>query len=479
MKKYREQFPQIIITDIQMPLMDGVELAKALRNMTPTPIILFLTSYSDFNYAKQAFQYGIDDYLLKNEISETVLLQKLSLLRSKIEQSHHIQNLLSREWITGLVKQSDPASPVQGDLQPSQIRPAFFAFLEEDAPCPFLVSSPSNRTQKRMWQLSQFCLTQLPDADILFCCDIDPSHLLIGIAPSASSTEVASRHFSNHIIQLLSALRGHTGSSFTALTYPQPVSLYTLRGCYPAIKQKFHFKYFLGTGLLFSIDDPRLSCTVLQQPLELDRFYAAFQAGDEQQVKAFIRLQYDRAIQTRQYEYLLNISHLFYWILQNALAQQLRSDAILDLRPETAQNRWFHARDICNWMAEKYSQMLQQLAQMQKKPLSSAVHDALSYIQERYADDNLKIETIAEHVQLSSSRLSVLFKKEMNCTVNEYLTAFRMMKAQLLLRDGHYKVYEVAEMVGYGSSQYFSQVFLQRVGISPKDFYQWTCRYGQ
>lgn len=220
LKKYREQFPQIIITDIQMPLMDGVELAKALRNMTPTPIILFLTSYSDFNYAKQAFQYGIDDYLLKNEISESVLLQKLSLLRSKIEQSHHIQNLLSREWITRLVKQSDPASPAQGDLQPSQIRPAFFAFLEEDAPCPFLVSSPSNRTQKRMWQLSQFCLTQLPDADILFCCDIDPSHLLIGIAPAASSIEVASRHFSNHIIHLLSTLRGHTGSSFTALTYP-------------------------------------------------------------------------------------------------------------------------------------------------------------------------------------------------------------------------------------------------------------------
>lgn len=81
--------------------------------------------------------------------------------------------------------------------------------------------------------------------------------------------------------------------------------------------------------------------------------------------------------------------------------------------------------------------------------------------------------------RLSSSRLSVLFKKEMGCTVNEYLTAFRIMKAQLLLRDGRYKVYEVASLVGYGSSQYFSQVFQQRVGVNPKDFYQWMCRYGQ
>lgn len=479
LKKYRELLPQIVITDIQMPFMDGVELAKSLREMQPTPIILFLTSYSDFHYAKQAFQYDIDDYLLKNEISDSVLLHKLSILQAKIQRSHQIQNLLSREYITGLIKQSDPAAPIQPNLQPSQLRPAFFAFLEEDVPCPFLITAQSHQTRERMWQLSQFCLTQLSHADILLCCDIDASHLLIGIAPTTSLPQTAFRQFTEHITQLLAALRTHSGSSFTALAYPQPVSLHALCGCYPSIQQRFHFKYFLGTGCVYSLEDSRLSSTILQHPLELDRLYSALQAGDEQETKAYIRLQYDRVIQTRQYEHLLNISHLFYLILQNAMAQQLRSDAVLDIRPETAQHRWYRAEDICGWMVEKYSQLMQQLTLMQKKPLSSAVHHALSYIQERYADDTLKIDTIAEHVQLSSSRLSVLFKKEMGCTVNEYLTAFRIMKAQLLLRDGHYKVYEVASMVGYGSSQYFSQVFQQRVGVNPKDFYQWMCRYGQ
>ena len=121
LKKYRELLPQIVITDIQMPFMDGVELAKSLREMQPTPIILFLTSYSDFHYAKQAFQYDIDDYLLKNEISDAVLLHKLSILQAKIQRSHQIQNLLSREYITGLIKQSDPAAPIQLNLQPSQL----------------------------------------------------------------------------------------------------------------------------------------------------------------------------------------------------------------------------------------------------------------------------------------------------------------------------------------------------------------------
>ena len=131
---------------------------------------------------------------------------------------------------------------------------------------------------------------------------------------------------------------------------------------------------------VYSLEDSRLSSTILQHPLELDRLYSALQAGDEQETKAYIRLQYDRVIQTRQYEHLLNISHLLYLLLQNAMAQQLRSDAVLDIRPETAQHRWYRAEDICNWMIEKYSQLMQQLTLMQKKPLSSAVHLSLIHI---------------------------------------------------------------------------------------------------
>lgn len=75
-------------------------------------------------------------------------------------------------------------------------------------------------------------------------------------------------------------------------------------------------------------------------------------------------------------------------------------------------------------------------------------------------EPDLKLQTIADHVGLSSGRLSVLFKKETGNTVNDAITATRIQKAKELLASGKYKVYEVSELVGYKTSQYFSTIFL-------------------
>ena len=71
---------------------------------------------------------------------------------------------------------------------------------------------------------------------------------------------------------------------------------------------------------------------------------------------------------------------------------------------------------------------------------------------------------------LSASRLSVLFKQELHCTVNEFITRIRMDEAKRLLKSGRYKVYTVSEMTGYKTSQYFSQIFAQYTGCLPTDY---------
>lgn len=88
------------------------------------------------------------------------------------------------------------------------------------------------------------------------------------------------------------------------------------------------------------------------------------------------------------------------------------------------------------------------------------------------SDNNLTIDQIAEAAYLSSSRLSVLFRKETGQTVNDYLTDLRISHAIHLLENSNYKIYEIAEKTGYKSSQYFSQVFNQRTGRRPLSFRQ-------
>lgn len=112
---------------------------------------------------------------------------------------------------------------------------------------------------------------------------------------------------------------------------------------------------------------------------------------------------------------------------------------------------------------------------LKKGDKSKYVLQAMEYIGEHYGDQNISVSTIAQHLGLSESHLSHLFRKETDYTLMNYLTRYRMHKAKELLRDCRLKVYEVAERVGYRDITYFSATFKKTVGISPSEF-QDTCR---
>ena len=106
---------------------------------------------------------------------------------------------------------------------------------------------------------------------------------------------------------------------------------------------------------------------------------------------------------------------------------------------------------------------------------SKYVLQALQYIAAHYADEDISITAIAQHLQVSEGHLSHVFKKETSYTIISYLTQYRVHTAMKLLQDCRYKVYEVAEMVGYRDVAYFGSTFKKLVGVSPSE-YQDRCR---
>lgn len=106
---------------------------------------------------------------------------------------------------------------------------------------------------------------------------------------------------------------------------------------------------------------------------------------------------------------------------------------------------------------------------------SKYVLQALEYIAAHYSDQDISITSIAAHLGVSEGHLSHIFKKETSYTVISYLTQYRIHTAMKLLQDCRYKVYEVAEMVGYRDVAYFGSTFKKHVGVSPSE-YQDRCR---
>ena len=101
---------------------------------------------------------------------------------------------------------------------------------------------------------------------------------------------------------------------------------------------------------------------------------------------------------------------------------------------------------------------------------SISIRNAIDYMRHNYSHSDLTIDIIANQVGFSSGRLSVLFKQEVGQTVNKFLTDIRIEMAISLLENSQCKIYEIAEMVGYKSSQYFSQIFCRSTGRRPIDY---------
>lgn len=117
----------------------------------------------------------------------------------------------------------------------------------------------------------------------------------------------------------------------------------------------------------------------------------------------------------------------------------------------------------------------QETLPLAKGDKSKYVLQALQYIAAHYADEDISITAIAQHLQVSEGHLSHVFKKETGCTVIRYLTQYRIHRSLELLKDCRRKVYEVANEVGYRDVTYFGSTFKKLVGMSPSE-YQDRCR---
>lgn len=109
-------------------------------------------------------------------------------------------------------------------------------------------------------------------------------------------------------------------------------------------------------------------------------------------------------------------------------------------------------------------------ASIQKGEKSKYVAEAMNYIMEHYADPDIGVRKIAESLGLSEGYLSHTFKKETEYTINAYITRYRVRSAMKLLQNCRYKVYEVAEMVGYKDITYFSTIFKKIAGVNPSEY---------
>lgn len=474
--KFKEINPQIIITDIKMPFMDGIELVQNVRKLNAKTKILLLTAYSDFGYAQHAIQLGITDYMIKGEINHQTLKEKLLWLKDLIDSETKTSFMLTQKVISDFFN-SDVESNIEEsilDVSKELLNtPYFYFIIEKDMPLDISGDNFSD-SEKHYENEMISCCTSIDEKENSFvsvsAIRRNQVLLLINNRKSFSQNEMRSTML-QIAAKLKQVLNDYFQSEFTIYIVSYMLNLFEMKNLYTTLNRRLFAKYLLGNGKIYDLSDEKLNWTKKEISFDDSLLVKLVEDMDNDEAQKYIDASFAQVLPpNKDYAGLVFISRSLYKILKKYIDVLPGFASEPDLRGCDNWTQWLNGQDIKKWFKNKFHYLIIEKRKIYENNYSNVVIRAIDFIYEQYSSADFTIGQIADHINLSSGRLSVIFKKETGKTVNDFLTEVRIAKAKILLNQGVLKVYEVSSMVGYGSSQYFSQIFYKLTGLYPNEF---------
>ena len=470
---YRLHYPQIIFIDIRMPIMDGLQLSQRIFSLGHPVKIVLLTAYRDFDYAKKALEIGVSNYLLKHDINETTIIKELDKLRKELTEEAEKERILRQRYFRNLLEgeETDAAGWAPKKALPCGEKEYTLAlivpnrsFLEQ-----FRVSDPSpiEAADFEHMNFPEF----VAESDILSI--HGPFALILTVKRTNSLLENRERMLALAAL-IHSSIQNQSRETCSIIltgTCPDPAGLASL---YQKALTILPYLVFFPRGkVVYSEDFPALAQKNASNPAD-DIFSGLSDSLTRLDLDRISRLIGDLFHQAADpvlnpEELRKSVNHLLY--LLELFQKQNQLPTVSEKYPGGELNplSGYSCDELCNGFLREFSAAVEQVIMQNSKVFSKKTKLALQYIHQHYAED-LTLDKVAEALGFSGVYLSQIFKRETGRTFLEYLTDYRIETAKNLLQHGDYKVYEVAEIVGYKTSQYFSQVFRKVTGVYPIDY---------
>ncbi|MEC0240713.1 response regulator [Paenibacillus dokdonensis] len=483
LKLISEHSPDVVISDIRMPGMDGIALMKEVLTGNPKRVFIVISGYGEFEYAREALRQGAFDYMLKpiDHDELTGMLQRAAAHldaqteNDKLLHSVHVLSVMARErmfseWIEG----NDRPLRYMQWMENSELEQEYFmAVVQLDH---FLrLNEQWLMDEKRLWlfairnileewSLQHGGLTVFPfhsgEWIILLPKNLQPEKAKLGNdliyqikRYSKLSCSVGISRSSKGIGQLSMAYQSATRALYQRF-YSEQEGVFIDQGDMGKEVQSAEMKYpkHLEAALMESVrtlDSQRMATLFDELKLYIEQHAFAKEAAERLLVEIAVVL----------------YRHLEY---ANLLAEWPLDGLIQDLHEAGNLN------ELIGMLKRAFArQMNESLRSQVKEDGHSLIEKAKVYITNHYHKD-LSMEEVAEVVDLSISHFCTLFKQMSGYTFLEYLTQCRMEKAKYILKHTSVKVYQIAPLVGYQDAKYFTQVFKKATGRTPSEFREET-----
>ncbi|WP_165972055.1 response regulator transcription factor [Paenibacillus piri] len=494
--------PDIIITDIYMPVMNGLDMVEELRKTGFEGKIIILSGYSDFEYARQALRLNVDDYLSKpvtvstiKSVLEKAIFELEGVSTLRLEQHELKQKLMHYE---PFVEQERVKALVTGNAVAGKPLPPFL----QGCPCgedssEFLVVAVEILRTVRVSEVSpsDFNLFRFAVGNILQevisaawkdarLIELHSQHMAVLLHTPKAKREEANlrirplcesmvKHVGDYLkVQLEIGLgtwkerwqeiADSTEEAFQALAakrhMPVPgLPLYEfVKDCDPAAKngmldkatklRPVQFYQQLGEAIRH-LQEPQIQEVV-------ERFFQPLEGTDGLAEKDIRNL----GLET--------------WAIltYSLLDAGVRADELFDAAQVKEElERLTSPGELKAWLLEKVAVFCSLSGKSEKLKHKQAVDFMIQHIHEHYAQD-LHLSDLAEKVYISRNYLSNIFRQATGETFNSYVTRVRMEKAKSMILEGRWMIYEIAEKVGYKNVPYFTTQFKKYTGNNPTEF---------
>ena len=466
----------IVLTDINMPRMDGLTLSRIISEKYPGVMVLLLSGYDDFEYAQEALKNQVRDFLLKpitaDELKEVLnrVENELNLQREHELRQEEMKQLLAESF--PLLRQRFLYRLVSGRLNRENIRRRIDYFRMNDLEAFYqvvVINIPESWNDLEMLTISEYLKTHTDSNDEIFS-NREEDIVVLLQDKGRENLEQRARKIAELAFKHASQLEKEQLTAGCGEVVEDPAEL---QNSYRSACSVLDYSRVLGISQILSVNEirDRKKISLEGFSAKAREFTEALKTGSEQTsaealnaVFSFIEEHYLTMSEASGY-----LARLHFLLLQFIQEMDLMTDDIASVILEPAGN--LGSLSQAKLFFKDLLRKLQAAVRARRHDVVlSRVDKARRIISEKYTDSNFSLKDICDELYLSTSQFSLLFKEGTGQTFVEYLTAFRVDEAKKLLKSSSLKGYEVAEQTGFSDPRYFSIVFKKLTGVTAMEY---------